>query len=78
MGSKPFTQLMIEAIVVGQLLNTVHYITRNMLFPYIHNTMIIIFLSGFIYHILCEITGINLMYVKNYNKYLAIIEHQLK
>lgn len=78
MGSKPFTQLMIEAIVVGQLLNTVHYITRNMLFPDIRNTMIIIFLSGFIYHILCEITGINLMYVKNYNKFLSIINHNIR
>jgi hypothetical protein len=76
--SKPFVQLIIESIVVGQLLLSVHYVTKNMLFPDIHNPMIILFLSGFFFHLLCEITGINLWYVKNYNKYLSIIEHQLK
>jgi len=71
--SKPFSVVLVEAIVVGILLVFVYNIVDLVLGIYKLEDKIglyILFFSGFIFHILCEITGINLWYVNDYNKYI--------
>jgi hypothetical protein len=78
---KSTLQLILEAIAVGALLYPVYLLTKYVLLPNIlpfqvTNIYIILFVTGFLFHIICEITGINLLYVKNYNSILNQIEQQ--
>jgi hypothetical protein len=76
---KPFSIILMEAVVVGILLIIVYNIVDLILLSYkLDDKMsllfykgLVLFVSGFIFHILCEITGINLWYVKDYNKYIV-------
>jgi hypothetical protein len=81
MGQKPFTTVCIEAFVVGILLVGLYIVVKYLYTPIyrksdIHPASIskdpymIIFLSGALFHILCEYLGINIWYVKEYNKIL--------
>lgn len=64
-----------EAFVVGILLVVLTHIIMNLLFLYKksfylsskknYNFELIVFMSGFLFHILCEITGLNIWYLKN-------------
>jgi len=65
---KNYSKILLEAIVVGLLLIIVFNIVKYVLIE--KNLIIQIFISGALFHILCEITGINIWYVKDYNKYL--------
>jgi hypothetical protein len=72
--SKPFSIILMEAVVVGILLIIVYNIVNVILRLYKLGDkmgLLVLFVSGFIFHILCEITGINLWYVKDYNKYIV-------
>jgi hypothetical protein len=71
--SKPFSVVLVEAVVVGILLIVVYNIVELVLGLYKLEDKIglyTLFFSGFIFHILCEITGVNLWYVNDYNKYI--------
>ena len=77
---KSLLQLILEAFAVGQLLFPVYLFTKYILLPNIlpfpvTNIYIILFITGFLFHIICEITGINLLYVKNYYSIISQIEH---
>lgn len=78
--NKSILQIILESIAVGQLLYPVYLLTKYILLPNIlpfeiTNIYIILFITGFLFHILCEITGINVLYVKNYNSILQQLEH---
>ena len=77
---KPAYTVLLEAVFVGILLIVIYRIVDK-LFPivanatsihpaYIQNKNVTLFLAGAIFHILCEITGINIWYVNNYNEIL--------
>lgn len=70
--SKPFSVVIIEGIVVGVLLICIYSIIKLLLqyHTLYGKQYVILFISGFAFHILCEIFGINIWYVKDYNKYL--------
>ena len=79
--SKPFYQVMIEAIIVGQILIWVYYITKIFILPNItvfvdftNNEIATLFISGFLFHIICEVTGVNVWYAKNYYSLLDKLE----
>lgn len=61
---KDYTTVLIEAIVVGGLLVALFYTVKSIIPSY--SEMIHLFVTGAAFHILCEILGINLWYVKNY------------
>lgn len=76
---KSFLQLILESVAVGQLLFPVYLFTKYILLPNIlpfevTNMYITLFITGFLFHIICEVTGINLLYVKNYNSIIQQIE----
>lgn len=62
---KALSTIITEAIVVGIGLIFVYYIINFI--PQL-NLTIKLFISGFIFHILSEYTGINMWYVKEYSK----------
>jgi hypothetical protein len=68
MNGKGVFRILIEAFVVGLLLiivyNPFKYIFKDI------NYNIILFISGAIFHIIFEYTGINIWYVKDYNNFL--------
>lgn len=74
-------KILMEAVVVGILLIPItyiaaffaKYITKKPSLPEIcstwnkHRVMEVnLFIAGFLFHILCEITGLNKWYVRNY------------
>lgn len=67
--SKPISVVTIEGIVVGILLIIIYNII-DIILGVNYNKNIKLFMSGFIFHILCEIFGVNIWYVKEYNKYM--------
>ena len=58
---KPILTLLIEALVVGILLVGVYYIISKYYKP-----IPAVFLSGAMFHLLCEASGINRWYAKTY------------
>ncbi len=61
---KNISTILIEAIVVGILLIIVFEFTKYLLPT--SSSFIQLFVCGALFHILCEISGINIWYVKNY------------
>jgi hypothetical protein len=65
---KDILRILFEALIVGLLLilvyNPINYILKG------YDNNLILFISGSIFHIICEYTGINLWYVEDYNKIL--------
>jgi hypothetical protein len=80
---KNYTTVLIEAIVVGiglvvlvellkKLPSFVVLLSDKALPPREYkNQMILLFVAGFIFHILCEYTGVNSWYAKNYCKLIV-------
>ena len=74
-----FTQLLMEAIFVGVGLTILGFLINYLYFKYIKKNMNqicrekftneplihILFISGFLFHLLCEITRVNQWYCKN-------------
>ena len=56
------TQILIEAVLVGIVTIILGLLLR---FLIRNNEILFLFLVGFLIHILCEITGLNLWYCKN-------------
>lgn len=76
---KSAIQIIIESIVVGQLLIYMYLLVKYVILPNIlpftvESTYIILFVTGFLFHIFCEITGINLLYVQNYTNILNTVK----
>jgi len=74
-SKKPILTVIVEAIVVGAGLIAFVYFVETYLSKYapnvIQNKKIQnLFLSGFLFHIVFEYTGINMWYAKDYQKYL--------
>ena len=70
---KDLLRILYEAFIVGILLIILYYPLKILLKKIgggIDNDNIILFISGGLFHIICEYSGINLMYVEDYNKIL--------
>jgi hypothetical protein len=71
---KSFNTVFLEAVFVGALLVVV-YIAVDFVFKTLNYTdiqpFVLLFLSGAFFHIVCEYTGINIWYVREYNKILV-------
>jgi hypothetical protein len=73
MSSKSLLTVTIEATVVGLLIIIITKIVKDYLLMYIPNftgnkNIELLFISGFLFHILFEYSGINLWYAKEYIK----------
>ena len=75
-SKKPFTLVLTEAIIVGLLLIGFVKLVKDYLLPHIPNisgqpeNVELYLIAGFLFHIVCEYTGINLWYSKEYCKLL--------
>ena len=79
---KPISTILIESFVVGILLIVVYQGVEALFFTNIpadqvhpaslnkKNQYYMLFLAGALFHIICEYSGINVWYVKEYNKIL--------
>jgi hypothetical protein len=71
---KSFNTVLFESIFVGALLvvlyTLVEYIAKNILNVTNIPSFALLFLSGALFHLICEYTGINVWYVREYNKLL--------
>lgn len=68
---KSIPTILIESSIVAVLLAILFFLL-TLVFDKKINNIIIVSLSGAIFHILCEYTGINIWYSKNYCKILNI------
>lgn len=74
-SKKPVLTILIESTVVGVGLAILVYLIETYLSKYLPNIiqnkkMQILFISGFLFHIICEYTGVNTWYAKEYCKLL--------
>jgi hypothetical protein len=67
--AKQILTISIEAIVVGALLVALYFAAKSM-FPKT-NEFALVFVVGAAFHLLFEITGLNVWYAKDYCKLLA-------
>lgn len=63
--------ILIEAAVVGLLLIFIYeftktYVSVNIKIDNVKPEIVTLFISGFLFHIMCQVSGINTWYVKNY------------
>jgi hypothetical protein len=67
---KTIPRILLEGIIIGVILVIIFWIIN--LWPHDHNKLYLLLLkiltSGFIFHILCEYTGLNIWYVNDYNE----------
>lgn len=76
LSKKSITLVLTEAIIVGILLVGVVKLTKNYLLPHIPDlsgqkqSIELFIIAGFLFHIACEYTGVNLWYSKEYCKLL--------
>jgi len=82
---KQISQILIEAIVTGQFVLYTYLILTILVLPSLkniidltHSNLTILFLTGFFVHIIFEMAGINVWYVKNYTRILQTIESDIK
>lgn len=62
---KPFITILQEALGVGLVLIVIYWLVNRLLLKY--NIWIKLMVSGMLFHIIFEYTGINRWYVSNYN-----------
>ena len=72
-SKKEIKSVIIEAIVVGLLLIGVVKLVSDYLLKYIpditgNKNIELLFVSGFLFHIICEYTGVNMWYSLEYCK----------
>jgi hypothetical protein len=73
LSKKPISLVLLEAFVVGIILVIFYYIFDKYFSKYLSNQnklYILLFISGFMFHIIFEYTGINLWYSKQYLNYM--------
>jgi hypothetical protein len=58
---KSLSVLALEALIVGALLALLFMLVRGRMAP-----VTAVFVSGALFHILCEVTGVNAWYARNY------------
>jgi hypothetical protein len=58
---KSFALLTLEALIVGGLLALIFIILRRYMAP-----LVAVFVSGALFHLTCEVTGVNAWYARNY------------
>ena len=68
LSKKKISRILIEAVIVGLLLVVVYNPIKYILNDWNNNILLLV--SGAIFHIICEYTGVNIWYVKDYNKFL--------
>jgi hypothetical protein len=68
--SKPIITIIMEAIIIGLLFVALFYIVKNTFTK--SQIFVQLFLTASLFHIICEYSGLNIWYVKDYNKYLKI------
>jgi hypothetical protein len=59
---KPIQMLALEAFIVGALLVALFFLLSKLT----KNTLLAVFVSGALFHIVCEATGLNAWYAKTY------------
>jgi hypothetical protein len=59
---KPIQTLALEALIVGALLVALFFLLSRLT----KNTLLAVFASGALFHIICEVTGVNAWYAKTY------------
>jgi hypothetical protein len=67
---KSVNAVLIEAAVVGVCLIAIVKIVRIVTEKWSLSEMLILFISGFVFHIICEYTGVNKWYAVEYCKLL--------
>ena len=72
-SKKEIKSVIIEAIVVGLLLIGIVKLVNDYLLKYIpditgNKNIELLFVSGFLFHIICEYTGVNMWYSLEYCK----------
>lgn len=71
-SKKSFQTVLIEAVVVGVLLIGVYipvsYATDYFYKNFQYKIFVDLFVSGALFHLICEYTGVNLWYAQNYPK----------
>jgi len=60
---KPVTTVLIEALIVGLLLAALYALVSMHTKP-----MTAVFISGAVFHLVCEVTGVNKWYAQTYFK----------
>lgn len=77
LSKKSILNVLFEAIIVGVLLIVIYKILEYIkideyvnVSEKIDKQIVLLFISGFLFHIICEYTGINIWYVKEYSKLL--------
>lgn len=58
---KSLSVLALEALVVGALLVLIFMVLRRYMAP-----LVAVFVSGALFHLTCEVTGVNAWYARNY------------
>jgi hypothetical protein len=74
-SKKAINQVILESTIVGLLLIGIIKLVNDYLLKYIPNitgnkNIELLFVSGFLFHIICEYTGVNIWYSKEYCKLL--------
>lgn len=73
---KPVDTVLLESLFVGAFLIAIYKVVEKVLKDYMNVSStyltlpFMLFVSGFVFHIICEITGINVWYAKEYSKIL--------
>ena len=67
---KAIQTVLLEAVVVGVLLIVIYYILEIVLQKFKLHQIVLLFLAGSLFHLICEFTGVNIWYVKEYSKIL--------
>jgi hypothetical protein len=70
-SAKSVMGVYIEAVIVGILILPVYYTLSYFFKDYIKSEMTMIFMTGLYFHLICEYTGINMWYAKEYCKLLV-------
>jgi hypothetical protein len=73
-SKKDFHVVVFEAMIVGAILTTIFYFGTFYVFKRASDSpgfsFMVVFMSGFLFHLIFEYTGLNIWYVQDYSKLL--------